>query len=128
MLQLQITNHAVERYRERVLNCSERQPSDVQLRDVIAKQIAFWGWDRLRGMIWWVKCGYPYRVTRRGAFYPIAPTHSFIVVDGVVVTTLGYGMDCPPEKQKVFARKARERRLDRLAEAYALRDQISNRI
>ena len=121
-----ISDHAVERYRERVLHCCERQPSATQLRGVIAIQIDFWGWDQLRGMIWWVKCGFPYRVTRRGAFYPKAPTHSFIVVDGVVVTTLGYGMDCPPEKQKVFARRARERRNGKLAEAYALRDQISD--
>lgn len=115
-----ITNHAVDRYRERAIACCERQRTDRQLRSAIAAQLDWFASHYTKGMIRLIRCG-PWRMSGRHKPVCEHPTHAFVVVDGVVVTTLGYGMSISEAASKHYARTAKTWRQERYAEAVARR-------
>lgn len=117
-----ITNHAVARYRQRAVMCCERARSDLQLRLAMERELDFFASLYLKGGIRLVRCGPSWRVSNKFKNVCENPTHTFVVVDGDVVTTLGYGMFPTEAAQRAYAREARARRWDRYEDARSHRD------
>ncbi len=118
----QITNHAVARYRERGVLCTERQACDSGIRQAISDQLDFFASLYLRGGIRLIRCGPDWRISKKFKNVCEHPTHTFVVVDGVVVTTLGFMMMPTEAAQMHYARMAREHRRERYYQAVARRD------
>lgn len=109
---IQVSRHAVEQYRARVLGCPERSRTDGALRKIIKDQADKGSWHLAGGETFVVAQGplvprrkKPWEMTVRH------PTYTLVIQCRTVVTVLGYGMRATREK----ARKIRRRRLKALA-------------
>ncbi|MBY0561510.1 hypothetical protein [Hyphomicrobium sp.] len=120
----QITNHAVERYRERVLGCPERTRSAGQLRIAIEGQLAFFASHYIKGNVQTIPCGPRWRISKTFRHVCENPTHIFIAVDGIVLTTYGFGMVISENLERGLMRKAREIRDQKLQRGRRVFEQI----
>jgi hypothetical protein len=113
-----ITNHAVDRYRERAVLCCERSPSDLQLRKAMLGQLEFFASLYAKGGIRHVRCGPDWRISKKAQKNVCErPTHTFVVIDGDVVTTLGFMMTMSAATEKFYARQVKEARHQRYLRA-----------
>jgi hypothetical protein len=83
MNEVGVTSHAVQRYRERVLGCPERERFDSTLRNRILEQIYWFKWRPLGGKKFLVKAG----------------THQFIVSANSVRTTARVPHEATEQRQ-----------------------------
>ena len=66
----------------------------------------------LKGSIRLVRCGPNWRVSKKLKNVCDFPTHTFVVVDGDVVTTLGFMMSPDEASQRRYALMARQKRFE----------------
>lgn len=99
-----ITNHAVERYCERVVFCCDREsPNPDDVRKIIERQLLQFAETVVKGGVQLVPCGPKWRYSKQWRRVCEHPTHTFVIVDDVVVTTLGFNMWPSEDAQRRYA-------------------------
>lgn len=91
-MQFRVSNHAVEKYRERALGCPERSRGDDLLRQVIIEHVLLAPMRRSGGCLV-VECGPLVPKSKKPHEMRLADVnYTFVIDEAVVVTVLGYRM------------------------------------